>query len=122
MTSSKKTPQHYTIDASGQAIGRVATEAARLLMGKNRADYEPQDDAPYSVEIRNAAKVNLTGAKAEQKEFIHYSGYPGGLKRRQLKDVMDQNPAKAIQHAVRGMLPKNRLRQPRMNRLNIHND
>jgi large subunit ribosomal protein L13 len=120
--ASKKTPQNYIIDAAGRSIGRVASEAVSLLQGKNRPDYEPQDDAPFSVEVRNAAKVKVTGSKLDQKEFIRYSGYPGGLKRQQLKDVMSKNPAKAIEHAVRGMLPKNRLRQPRMNRLTVHND
>ena len=120
--ASKKTPQHYVIDAAGRSIGRVATEVAQLLQGKNRPDYEPQDDAPFSVEVRNVAKVKITGNKLDQKEFIHHSGYPGGLKRRGLKEVMGTNPAKALEHAVRGMLPKNRLRQPRMNRLTVHND
>jgi large subunit ribosomal protein L13 len=118
----KKTPIKITVDATGRAAGRVAVEAAVLLQGKTAAAYAPHEDAPVFVEVRNAAKVRITGKKLEQKEFFHYSGYPGGLRRDQLKAVMAVNPAKAIAHAVRGMLPKNRLRQPRMNRLTVHND
>lgn len=118
----KKTPIKITIDAAGRAAGRVAAEAACLLQGKATAAYAPNVDAPVSVEVRNAAKIRVTGKKMEQKEFFRHSGYPGGLRRDQLQKVMANSPAKVIEHAVRGMLPKNRLRQPRLNRLTVHND
>jgi large subunit ribosomal protein L13 len=100
----------------------VAAEVACLLQGKTAAAYAPEVDAPIWVDVRNAAKISVTGRKLEQKEFFKYSGYPGGLRRDQLKKVMEVNPAKVIEHAVRGMLPKNRLRQPRLNRLTVSND
>lgn len=118
----KNTPITIKIDATGRAIGRVAAEAAGLLQGKTTADYAPHEDALVSVEVHHAGKVRVTGKKLEQKEFFKYSGYPGGLRRDLLKKVMAQDPAKAITHAVRGMLPKNRLRQPRLNRLIVLND
>jgi large subunit ribosomal protein L13 len=74
------------------------------------------------VEVRNAAKVKITGKKLEGKNFYAYSGYPGGMRKTQLKDVMEKNPAKAIEHAVYSMLPKNRQRKDRMRRLTIKND
>ncbi len=114
--------QKFVIDATGRAAGRVATEAANLLQGKQSPDYAPNVDVHNFVEVRNAAKVRITGKKLEQKEFIHHSGHPGGLKRQSLAVVMSTNPAKAIEHAVNGMLPKNRLRTPRMQRLSVHND
>lgn len=118
----KKTPIKITIDAAGRAAGRVAAEAACLLQGKAAAAYSPELDAPIFVDVLHAAKMRITGKKLEQKEFFKYSGHPGGLRRDPLKKVMAINPAKVIEHAVRGMLPKNRLRQPRMNRLTVHND
>ncbi|MDD5251889.1 MAG: 50S ribosomal protein L13 [Patescibacteria group bacterium] len=111
-----------TIDADGQSVGRVATQVVRLLQGKHKAAYEPQADHGDFVEIRNAAKVKVTGKKMEQKEYFHYSGYPGGLRRTPLKEVMSKSPALAIRTAVKRMLPKNRLQVGRMKRLTVHND
>lgn len=111
-----------TLDAAGKSIGRVATEAARLLQGKNKATYEPQIDGGAVVEVRNAAKVKVTGHKLEGKVYFHYSGYPGGMRATQLKTVMAKNPASAIERAVGSMLPKNRQRKDRLKRLNVHND
>lgn len=110
------------IDAAGQSVGRIATKAATLLQGKHKAAYEPQRDHGDTVEIRNAAKVKILGAKMEQKKYYHYSGYPGGMRVTQLKEVMAKNPAKAIENAVYSMLPKNRLRKERLKRLMVHND
>ena len=77
-----------TIDAAGQSIGRVATEAARLLQGKHRPTYTPNIDNGDIVEILNAAKVKITGTKLDGKHYHHYSGYPGGMKSITLKTVM----------------------------------
>jgi large subunit ribosomal protein L13 len=111
-----------TLDAEGQSIGRVATKAATILIGKHKADYAPEQDMGDMVEIRNAAKVKITGKKLEQKAFYNYSGYPGGMKAVLLKTAMAKNPGHALEIAVSSMLPKNRLRKPRMNRLKVHND
>lgn len=110
------------IDATGRSIGRIAAEAAKALQGKHRPSYEPRLDNGDSVEIRNAAKVKVTGKKLEQKIYYHYSGYPGGMKEIQLKDVMARNPSEAIRRAIKNMLPKNRQQQPRLKRLTVHND
>lgn len=115
------TRQTTTIDAEGKSIGRIATQAAMALQGKNRATYVPHIDAGDIVVISNASKVRVTGKKMEQKEFFAYSGYPGGMRRTQLKTVMAKNPSLAIEHAVYSMLPKNRLRKDRMKRLKISN-
>lgn len=110
------------IDATDRPIGRLATEIATKLQGKHKAAYEPQADHGDTIEVRNAAKVRITGKKLEQKEYFHYSGYPGGLRRTQLKEVMGKNPALALRAAVSRMLPKNRMRVERMKRLTVHND
>lgn len=109
-------------DAEGQSIGRVATGIARVLMGKHKPTYEANRDHGDNVEVRNAAKVKLTGHKIEQKEYYRYSGYPGGLKTKTLKTIMAKDPADAIRRAVSRMLPKNRLRIARMKRLKVRND
>lgn len=115
--------EHVVIDADGKAIGRIATQVVGLLQGKHKAAYEQHNDHGDSVEIRNAAKVKISGVnKLAQKKLFNYSGYPGGMRIRQLKAVMDKNPAEALQTAIKSMLPKNRLRKDRMNRLKIHND
>jgi len=110
------------IDAAGQSIGRVASAVAMALQGKNRADYTPHIDAGDVIEVRNAAKVKITGKKLDNKIYYAYSGFPGGMKHNQLKFIMEKNPAKAIEHAVYSMLPKNRQRKDRMKRLTIKND
>jgi large subunit ribosomal protein L13 len=110
------------IDATGRSIGRVASEAAHLLIGKHKPNYEPNRDLGDTVEIRNAAQVNITGSKLDQKTYYSHSGYPGGLKTKLLKEVMANDPADAIRRAVKNMLPKNRLQNGRMKRLKVHND
>lgn len=114
--------KNIVIDAAGQSIGRVASQAAKLLQGKHKPGYEPQRDHGDMVEVRNAAKVKVLGAKMDQTKFYAYSGYPGGMRVTQLKEVMGKNPGKAIEHAVYSMLPKNRLRKDRLKRLKVHND
>ncbi len=114
--------QTTTIDAAGQSIGRIASRAAVALQGKHRPSYEAHLDLGDVVEVRNAAKVKVTGKKMDQKTFYQYSGYPGGMKERLLKTVMAKNPAEAIERAVYSMLPKNRLRKERMKRFKVHND
>lgn len=111
-----------TIDATGQSVGRLATQIATLLQGKHRVDYVPHIDLGDIIEVRNAAKVKITGQKLEGKFFYAYSGYPGGMRKTQLKDVMAKNPAEALTHAVYSMLPKNKLRKDRLKRLKVHND
>ncbi|MDR1604267.1 MAG: 50S ribosomal protein L13 [Gracilibacteraceae bacterium] len=99
----------YVIDAEGIALGRVATEAARLLRGKHKPIYTPNVDAGDFVIVVNAAKAVLTGNKPEQKLYRWHSGYPGGLKSMTYKKLMLQRPQRAMEHAVKGMLPHNKL-------------
>lgn len=111
-----------TIDASGQSIGRLASEIATILQGKHKATYQPNIDMGDFVEVHNAAQVRITGNKLTGKTYYRHSGYPGGLKRTALKDVVAKDPGEALRRAVRNMLPKNRLRNGRMKRLTVHND
>lgn len=110
------------IDADGLSIGRLASLISMALQGKNRVDFVPNVDKGDIVEVRNAAKVKITGRKLEGKFYHRYSGYPGGIRTIQLKEIMATNPAKALEHAVYSMLPKNRQRKDRMKRLTIKND
>ena len=107
------------IDATGMAVGRLATKTAMILRGKNKAGFLPHIDGGDAVVIINAGKVKFTGRKLVQKDYYHHSMHPGGIKRVPMKKVFDQNPAKVVEHAVNGMLPKNKLRVEMMKRLTI---
>jgi large subunit ribosomal protein L13 len=110
----------WLIDASDKTLGRVATEAANLLMGKHKALYAPYIDTGDCVVVVNAAKVKVTGKKAEQKIYYRYSGYPGGLKSPSFKDVFSKDPGRVIELAVKGMLPHNRLGRVMFKKLKVY--
>ncbi len=97
------------IDASGRPLGRLASEAATLLRGKHKPTYAPHLDMGDFVIVVNAARVQLTGNKAQQKVYYRHSQYPGGLKEIPFQRVFDKHPSRVVEHAVRGMLPHNRL-------------
>jgi large subunit ribosomal protein L13 len=97
------------IDADGMILGRLASEVAKLLRGKHKPDFTPHVDCGDNVVIINAEKVKLSGKKMDDKIFIRHSGYPGGQRSRTAREVLDKFPEKLIEHAVKGMLPKNRL-------------
>ena len=97
------------IDATDQVLGRVATEAARLLRGKHKPLYAPHTDAGDFVIIINADKIRVTGKKMTDKVYYHHTGYNGGLKSETLAEAMEKHPERVIEHAVKGMLPKNTL-------------
>lgn len=107
----------HKIDATDLSVGRLASQIAILLMGKNKVNYSPQTDCGDLVEIANADKLKWTGKKLEQREYIHYSGYPGGLKRKKVAEVFKQNPQEVVRKTVYNMLPKNRLRSKMIKRL-----
>jgi len=107
------------IDASGKAVGRLASEIARLLMGKHKATYAPNVDGGDLVRVKNAAKIVFTGNKLDQKRYYNYSGYPGGMKVRKAADVMAKDPSRILKSAVDRMLPKNTLRSRRLKRLTV---
>jgi large subunit ribosomal protein L13 len=99
----------HVIDAADQTLGRLSIQIARLLMGKHKPIYTPTIDTGDFVIVINAAKVRVTGKKAEQKVYYRHSNYPGGLKSITLGKMMQQFPTRAIEYAVKGMLPHTRL-------------
>jgi len=112
--------QWHVIDASGKVLGRLATQAAGLLMGKHKSLFSPNLDSGDFVVIINADKVRVTSNKAGQKLYYRHSGYPGGLKSISLEKTLQTNPTRVIEHAVKGMLPPNRLRAGRMKKLKVY--
>lgn len=107
------------IDAAGKPVGRLATEIARVLIGKHKATYAPNVDGGDLVRVKNASKLVMTGNKIEQKNYYSFSGYPGGLKTRKAKDIMAKDPGSILKSAVDRMLPKNTLRTRRLKRLTV---
>ncbi|NBB91210.1 MAG: 50S ribosomal protein L13 [Spirochaetes bacterium] len=99
----------YVVDAEGKTLGHVATNVAHLLRGKHRPYFSPDREIGDFVIVVNAAKVELTGRKADQKMYYRHSGYLGGMKSFNFRDMMKRKPVYPVEHAVKGMLPKNRL-------------
>jgi len=112
--------QWHVVDASGKILGRLATQVAGLLMGKHKPIFSRNLDTGDFVVITNADKVRVTGNKTEQKIYYRHSGYPGGLKSISLEKLLQTNPTQVIEHAVKGMLPQNRLRASMMKRLRVY--
>jgi large subunit ribosomal protein L13 len=110
----------HVIDAEEMVLGRIATEAARLLQGKHKAVYTPYIDTGDHVVIVNAARVRLTGRKEEQKIYRYHSGYEGGLREERAKDVRQKNPVRLVEEAVRGMLPKTKLGEAMWRKLKVY--
>jgi large subunit ribosomal protein L13 len=110
----------YVIDADGLILGRLAADVARILRGKHKPIFSPHMDAGDFVIVINAGKVRLTGKRFEQKSYFHYSGYPGGAKVRMFKDLIRSNPRFIVEHAVKGMLPHNRLGRRILKKLKVY--
>ena len=110
-------PVTYVIDASNRVLGRLATRIAILLMGKNKASWHPASKRGGIVLIRHADRIKITGKKLKQKIYYHHSGHPQGLKEKKMRDVFAARPGEVIRRAVYRMLPKNKLRTLRINRL-----
>jgi large subunit ribosomal protein L13 len=110
----------YVVDAANMNLGRLATTIATRLIGKHKPMYTPNIDAGDNVIVVNAAKITVTGNKLSDKKYYRHSGYPGGIKETSLEKLMQTHPERAIQQAVKGMLPKNRLQAPRMARLKVY--
>lgn len=108
-----------TFDATDKIVGRLATQIARALMGKNDPAYQPHIDAGDVVIVENVSKMKVTGKKAEQKVYYHHSGHPGGLHAKTMRALWDESPVKVLRAAVSRMLPKNRHRKSRLMRLKI---
>lgn len=114
------TRQWFLIDAAGQPAGRLAAKIAHLLRGKNKPTFAPHIDGGDFVLVINAAKVKLTGNKETQKIYKHFTGYPDGLKLKTAAEVRKNNPARIIEQAVKGMLPKNHLSRTQIKRLKVY--
>ncbi len=109
----------HTIDATGKVLGRLATEIAVLLRGKQKSDFVPYRDMGDFVIVKNVSKLKITGKKMEQKKYFHHSGFLGGAKEIPLKKIFKTNPAEVLRKAVFGMLPKNKLRAEQIKKLKI---
>ena len=112
--------ERHIFDASDKILGRLATQVARLLMGKHKPIFARNMDTGDFVVVTNADKVRVTGNKLKQKLYYRHSGYPGGLKTTSLEKMMQTNPAWVIEHAVKGMLPHNRLGASMMKKLKVY--
>lgn len=110
----------YVLDAEDAVLGRVATKAARLLMGKHKPAYTPFLDTGDHVVVINAAKVRLTGRKEEQKLYRHHTGYPGGLKETTAATMRRRHPARMLEEAIAGMLPKTKLGKHMIRKLKVY--
>ncbi len=113
------TRKWHHIDATGQTLGRLATKIAVLLMGKHKKTYTPHMDCGDFVVVTNAGKIKLTGNKMEQKVYFSHSGYAKGAKETPVKRVLENNPTRVLELAVKRMLDENKLRAPRMKRLRL---
>ncbi len=114
--------QWFVLDATNQALGRLATKAARILIGKDKASFTPYLDSGDHVVVINADKVKMTGNKVEQKVYYSHSGYPGGLKAVPAKRLRETRPEWIVREAIVGMLPKNKLRARRAKKLRVYRD
>lgn len=101
--------QWVLVDADGQSLGRLSTKVAKLLRGKYKPNYTPHVDCGDNVVVINAEKINLTGNKWDDKEYVRHTGYPGGQRIQTAKQVFDKDPARLIEKSIKGMLPKNKL-------------
>jgi len=112
--------QWVLINAEGQVLGRLASRVAKMLRGKNKPNYTPHADCGDYVVIINAEKVVLTGKKLTDKQYVHYSGYPGGDKHYSPKEMFKRRPTYVVEEAVRGMLPKTRLGRAIFGNLHVY--
>lgn len=110
----------YMVDAEGQVLGRICSQVAHILRGKHRPDFTPHVDCGDNVIVVNASKVRLTGNKQNTKEYTRYTGYPGGLRIRTFKGLLETAPERIIEAAVKGMLPKNKLGRALYRKLHVY--
>ena len=110
----------YLVDASGKTLGRLATRIATLLRGKSKPKFTSHNDTGDFVIVVNADKVKVTGKKSETKVYFHYTGYPGGATYVKYKELIQTKPEAVVEHAVKGMLPKNRLGDRLITKLKVY--
>ena len=119
-TKSENDHKWYVVDAEGKILGRLASEVAKRIRGKYNPQYTPNADTGDWVVVINAEKVKLAGKRADQKEYLTYSGYPGGQKKRTFNEMIDKHPDRVITLAVKRMLPKTRLGNKLINKLKVY--
>ena len=112
----------HLIDAKDQTLGKIAEEISIILVGKNKAEYTPTQNWGDTVVVINAEKIKVTGKKMEDKKYIHYTGFPHGLRTENLESLLSRRPTEVLRKAVSGMLPKNKLRKQRLANLYIYAD
>ena len=110
----------YLVDATGLELGRMSSEVAKILRGKNKPEYTPHIDTGDDVVIVNADKVKVTGKKLDQKIYYHHSEYVGGMKETTLREMMEKKPTFAVEHAIKGMLPKGPLGKKCISKLHVY--
>ena len=110
----------YVVDATGYTLGRLSSEIAKVLRGKNKPQFTPHFDAGDYVIVVNAEKIKVTGKKLDQKIYYHHSDYVGGMKETTLKEMLEKKPEKVIELAVKGMLPKGPLGREMIKKLNVY--
>ena len=110
----------YVIDAAGKPLGRVAAKAAVILRGKNKPTYTPHVDTGDFVIVVNCDKIKVTGAKVTDKVYTRITGYPGGVRQETFQEAMEKHPERVIEHAVKGMLPKNTIGRAAATRLKLY--
>ena len=110
----------YIVDAEGKTLGRLASQVATILRGKNKPTYTPHVDCGDYVIVVNAGKVTVTGKKLKEKIYKHYSGFPGGMRETTLEEMLEKKPEEVIRHAVKGMLPKGKLGRQMLKKLRVY--
>jgi large subunit ribosomal protein L13 len=119
-TPSNRERNWLVVDANGQTLGRLATQIADALRGKTKPEYTPHIDTGDFVVVVNAEKIAVTGNKRADKKYYRHSGYPGGLKERTLNEMLERRPEEVIRHAVKGMIPRNRLGRKQLTKLKVY--
>ncbi len=110
----------YVVDATNEVLGRLSSKVAKILRGKNKTDFTPHVDCGDNVIIINAEKVRLTGSKLSDKQYVRYTGYPGGQRFASPEDLLKKHPERVIEMAVAGMLPKNKLADAIIKNLHVY--
>lgn len=112
----------YLIDCSNQTLGRLSVRVANILRGKTKPEYTPNADVGDFVVLINAKNIKVTGSKNENKIYYSHSGYPGGIKKINFKDLLEKDPEKVLRNSVKGMLPKNKLNRQIIKKLKVYSD
>ena len=120
MAQDSPTPEWHLLDAKEQVVGRLATQAAQLLLGKHRPDTVPHVVPPVNVVVINTDEAVFSGAKEEAKRYSRYTGYPGGLRQRTVREQRQRDSRRLVSDAISGMLPKNKLRAQRLQHLKVY--